>query len=158
MYDLLLPTVLFSGRRMRPSMRINDEYTYRMKLVEGFLSEARQDLELSRWRSCVDNSQLIVENSAKAALALVGPVGHTHAPDIPLRQALVRGAFPAEVHEIVRQLVDKAELLGADVHAKSDYGDTVLGRTPWEIFDESAAKRALQMAEEAAHLARQLAD
>ncbi|MFC1466004.1 MAG: HEPN domain-containing protein [Candidatus Brachytrichaceae bacterium NZ_4S206] len=115
-------------------MRINDEYTYRMKLVEEFLSEARQDLELGRWRSCVDNSQLIVENSAKTALALVGPVGHTHSPDIPLRQALVRGDFPAEMREIVRQLVDRAELLGADVLAKSDYGDTVLGRTPWEIL------------------------
>lgn len=57
-------------------MRINDEYTYRMKLVEGFRSEARQDLELGRWRSCVDNSQPIVETNAKAALALVGPVGH----------------------------------------------------------------------------------
>ncbi len=137
-------------------MRANDEYAYRLRLVEGFLDEAQQDLQLGRWRSCVDNSQLVVENSAKAALALIGPVGHTHSPDVLLRQALTRSAFPAEVHDLILQLADKAELLGADVHAQSDYGDDVMRRTPWEIFGESAARRALQMAEEAAHLARRL--
>ena len=31
------------------------EVFYRLRLVLGFLEEARQDFNLGRWRSCVDN-------------------------------------------------------------------------------------------------------
>jgi hypothetical protein len=37
---------------------------YRLKVVKGFLEEIRQDVQLLRWRSAVDNAQLVVENSA----------------------------------------------------------------------------------------------
>ncbi len=53
---------------------------YRLKVAHGFLDESRQDVELGRFRSAVDNAQLAVENAAKAALALVLPVGKTHNP------------------------------------------------------------------------------
>ncbi|MDO8672160.1 MAG: HEPN domain-containing protein [Dehalococcoidia bacterium] len=61
-------------------MQSNDEARYRLRLAEGFLGETRQDIDSKRWRSCMDNSQLAVENAAKAVLALLGPVGHTHNP------------------------------------------------------------------------------
>jgi hypothetical protein len=35
-----------------------EEVSYRLRLVFGFLEEARQDFNLGRWRSCVDNSQI----------------------------------------------------------------------------------------------------
>ena len=57
-----------------------EEASYRLRLVLGFLEEARQDFNLERWRSCVDNSQLATENAAKAVLALLGPVGRTIIP------------------------------------------------------------------------------
>jgi HEPN domain-containing protein len=53
---------------------------YRIALAEGFLREAEQDFTLKRWRSCVDNAQLSVENAGKAALALFGIVPKTHDP------------------------------------------------------------------------------
>lgn len=56
----------------------NRSAEYRLKLAQGFLNEARQDVGLGRWRSAVDNAQLAVENAAKAVLALLGPVGRTH--------------------------------------------------------------------------------
>jgi hypothetical protein len=37
---------------------------YRLMLAQGFLEESRQDVQLQRWRSAVDSSQLAVENSA----------------------------------------------------------------------------------------------
>jgi len=43
----------------------SDEIQYRLELAEGFLNEARQDTELKRFRSCVDNVQLSIENSVK---------------------------------------------------------------------------------------------
>ena len=61
-------------------MAQDSEARFRRRLAVGFLEEAKQDLELERWRSCVDNSQLATENAAKAALALLGPVGARTSP------------------------------------------------------------------------------
>lgn len=47
---------------------------YRLKVAQGFLAESRQDVQIRRWRSAVDNAQLAVENAAKAVLALAVPV------------------------------------------------------------------------------------
>jgi predicted nucleotidyltransferase len=57
------------------TVQVTKEARYRLKLAEGSLQEARQDRDSRRWRSCVDNSQLAVENAAKGLLALLGPVG-----------------------------------------------------------------------------------
>ncbi len=134
-------------------MQANTSFQYRIRLADGFLNEARQDVTLQRWRSCVDNSQLCVENAAKAVLSLVGPVGRTHAPGQPLRLAIRNGLFTDQDANIVQQLADLTDLLGNDIHIQSDYGDESLQRTPWEIFNQSAAERALNMAEESNRLA-----
>lgn len=126
---------------------------YRLRVAIGFLNEAQQDLALQRWRSCMDNAQLSVEHAAKAVLALLGPVGRTHNPAIQLRQSLSDGRFaPAQQNQIM-QLAERAELLGADIHIQTDYGDEVGGRTPWELFDEADAQQALAFAQEAVSLA-----
>lgn len=41
---------------------------YRLRIAYGFLEESRQDVELGRQRSAVDNAQLAVESSAKALI------------------------------------------------------------------------------------------
>lgn len=127
---------------------------YRLRVAQGFLDEAQQDANLRRWRSTMDNAQLAVENGAKAVLALIGPVGRTHAPGPLLRQALQEGTLTLSDPVKVRRLAELAELLGFDVHVQTDYGDEMGGRTPWEIFSESDARQALAMAEEAVHLAQ----
>jgi HEPN domain-containing protein len=126
---------------------------YRLKVAHGFLEECRQDVVLRRWRSAVDNAQLAVENAAKAVLGLVGPIGRTHNPAGQLREALKDDLFIATQRERVRQLAEKAEMLGHDIHVQTDYGDEVGGKTPWELFDESDARHSLSLAEEAAALA-----
>jgi HEPN domain-containing protein len=133
-----------------------EEVSYRLRLVLGFLEEARQDFNLGRWRSCVDNSQLATENAAKAVLALLGPVGRTHNPSLLLREALAEGEFSAEVSPQVERVAECAELLGPDIHVQSDYGDEAGGRTPWELFDRDTARQALNLAEEVAELSQQL--
>lgn len=129
---------------------------YRLRLAEGFLREAEQDCELGRWRSVVDNSQLAVENAAKAVLASTQPVPRVHDPGRLLRQALAQGRFAEQVAQQVEELATCAELLGPDVHIQTDYGDETGGRTPWELFDESEAQEALALARRAAELARDL--
>ena len=51
---------------------------YRLRLARGFLAEAEEDVRLSRWRSCVDNAQLALENAAKAVIARFGPIPRSH--------------------------------------------------------------------------------
>lgn len=132
------------------------EARYRLRLAQGFLEEARQDVALGRWRATVDNSQLCVENAAKAVLALLGPVGRTHNPAAQLRQALQEGRFSLREAPLVEILAERAEMLGPDIHIQTDYGDEAGGYTPWELFREEDARQALQMAEEAFSLAERL--
>ena len=130
------------------------EVQYRLKLAQGFLEEARQDLQFGRWRSCADNSQLAAENAAKALLALIGPVGRTHKPGEMLFKTLEEGLFPQEIADAVRQVAECAERLGPDVHLESDYGDEASWRTPWEIFDQAKASVLFELAEKAVHLTK----
>ena len=46
---------------------------FRLRLADGFLGEARDDVTRARWRSCVDNAQLAVENAVKAVIARFVP-------------------------------------------------------------------------------------
>ena len=125
---------------------------YRFRIAQGFLEESRQDVTLTRWRSAVDNAQLATENAAKAALALVGPVGRTHQPALLLRQALQM--FSPADQQSVERLSELAEMLGFDVHVQTDYGDEMEGFTPWELFNADDARSALAIAEEAVGLAQ----
>ncbi|PWB47461.1 MAG: hypothetical protein C3F12_05705 [Candidatus Methylomirabilota bacterium] len=133
-----------------------EQVQYRLRIAQGFLSEARQDVELTRWRAAVDNAQLAVENAAKSVLALLGPVGRTHHPAVALRQALDDGLFPGPAQDRIRCLIELAELMGPDIHVQTDYGDEMGGRTPWELFSETDARQALANAEEAVTLAQDL--
>lgn len=124
-----------------------EDARYRLQLAEGFLNEAQEDIRLTGWRSCVDNSQLAAENSAKAVLTLIGPVGRTHVAADLLRKAFQSGKFPSRVSSDVSRLIQLTDQLGWDVHMDSDYEDEVERRTPWELFDETSAQQALSTAE-----------
>ena len=129
---------------------------FRDKLAVGFLLEARQDLDLKRWRSCVDNSQLSVENAAKMAFGIFGSAAKNHRPALALRRLIKEGRFPAAIQPAAERLAECADLLGPETHVQSDYGDETTGLTPWEIFGEEEARETLAIAEEALILARQL--
>jgi HEPN domain-containing protein len=126
---------------------------YRLKVAQGFLEESSQDVQLRRWRSAVDNAQLAVENSAKAVLSLVAPIGKTHNPAPQLRETLSKGHFSAEISEKVERLAECAEQLGFDVHIQTDYGDETGRLTPWDLFDEKDAHQAQSLAQESVDLA-----
>ncbi len=139
-------------------MNATDQAHYRLRLAEGFLKEAQQDIASRRWRSCVDNSQLAAEHAAKAVLGLLGPIGRTHSPSVFLRRALEENRFSEAQRAQVERLAECAEVLGPEVHIKSDYGDEGTRRTPWELFDEAGAKQALGLAEEAVRLSGQIVE
>ena len=138
-------------------MEANPSAQYRLKVAQGFLAEARQNLSSGQWRACVEHCQLSVENAAKTALALLGPVSRTHDPGATLHRALVQGRFPDALRSQVEGLIALAGQLGADIHIAISYGDEDALRTPWDLFDESDAGKAIEFATQACQLAEQLA-
>ncbi len=135
-----------------------EDARYRLRMGEGFLTEAMQDVTLARWRSCVDSSQLSVENAAKFVLALLGPVGRTHWVADFLRRAVHDHRFSPSFISAATCLANLADKLAWDIQVASDYGDEIGRRTPWDFFDQDATQEALRVAEEAVAIGRRLVE
>ena len=69
-------------------MDSKEDARYRLRLAEGYLQEAEQLLGAFQWRACVSSAQLAVENSAKAVLALVGPLPKRSPTASPLASSI----------------------------------------------------------------------
>jgi len=124
-----------------------EQSAYRLRLAEGFLKEAEEDFTLKRWRSCVDNSQLVVENAGKAIIAIFMPVERTHDPSVQLKQIIEKSDIgDVELKAELENYLPLFGELGIEHHFLSDYGKEEELQTPWELFDEDDARESLQIA------------
>jgi HEPN domain-containing protein len=119
---------------------------YRLALAKGFLKEAEEDYQLARWRACVDNSQLSVENAGKAILMLFGVSPKTHDPAKHLAYLFKESTIPADLRNRIKEALPDFILLGLEEHFMTDYGDEASYRLPWDIFTEASASAALAAA------------
>ncbi len=137
-------------------MHFKSDAEYRKRLAKGFLIEARLNFEHQLWRSCVDNSQLSIENSGKMIVALFEPVEKSHNPSRQLKRILdqkrLGDIFKPQVEEIISIL----DLFGIEEHFMTDYGDEATRTDPWTLFDEEDATEALKMAERCYGLADEI--
>ena len=129
---------------------------YRLELAEGFYGEANQDFELSRWRSCVDNSQLAVENSGKTVIACFRPVEKSHNPAKQVIDLIKTGEISLELIDDIKLMVPMLRNLGFEEHLKTDYGDENTYKSPWELFNKDDASEALEMAQKCSRIARRV--
>jgi len=127
-------------------VNLQNEVDYRLQLAEGFLVEASQDFELSRWRSCVDNSQLCIENSGKAILALFNITSKTHDPAQHVATLLRSESLAEDIQTQLQSLLPNLMALGSREHFLTDYGDETSYTLPWDLFDEEMAGEAIQAA------------
>ena len=127
-------------------MNSNKDVEYRLKLAGGFLEEAEEDFKLKRWRSCVDNSQLSVENAGKAILTLFGVSPKTHEPAKHLSLIVKDDTIPEEIRSMIKNILPDFLTLGLEEHFMTDYGDESTYTLPWELFDEETAIMALNSA------------
>jgi HEPN domain-containing protein len=125
-------------------------------LAEGFLSEAKQDVALQRWRSCVANSQPAAENSGKAILAIFGVPPRTHDPARELAALLNSTEIPPVVQDLVGIILPDLVALGISEHIMTDYGDETTYTLPWELFNEESAREALEKARRAFQCAEEI--
>ncbi len=137
-------------------MKSSRDVDYRIALAEGFLKEAEQDFELGRWRSCVDNAQIAVENAGKTALALFGIAPKTHDPARQIAVILDELALSEDVAGLLQRMLPDLLALGSEAHFLTDYGDETNYRLPWELFSRETALDALQSAQRQVGIARKL--
>lgn len=128
------------------SAHFEEDARYRMRLARGFLQEAEQVYDLRRWRSCVDNAQMSVENAAKAILAFFGPLAKTHEPGTHLRNLIEGGRLVGAAPETLKQLMETFDAAGAEKRFLTRDGDEATYRDPWSLFGEADARRALEAA------------
>jgi HEPN domain-containing protein len=129
-----------------------------LALAKGFLAEAEQDMHLERWRSCVDNAQLVVENAGKAALAWFGAVPKTHDPAQQVAVVLRTQTLPDKVAEILRRMLPDLLALGSAEHFLTDYGEEATYTLPWDLFTHESAREALAAARRSFQLAQEAID
>jgi HEPN domain-containing protein len=128
-------------------MTASDSIRYRLALADGFLREAQQDRELERWRSCVDHSQLFVENAGKALLLLFGVSPKTHDPGRQLANLIAAGVPPEPLRIGLAEIASDLQALGPAEHVLTDYGDEATETLPWDLFSQDSAVQALALAE-----------
>lgn len=126
-------------------MNSQHDAEYRLRLTKGFKQEAEQDFQLQRWRSCVDNAQLSVENAGKAIIAIFEPVEKTHNPAIRLRQLINKNLIDTSLLADLNAALSAFDELGFEEHFLTDYGDEQTYRDPWSLFNESDAQKALEI-------------
>ncbi len=139
-------------------MNLSKQIAYRVALATGFLREAEQDFTLERWRSCVDNAQLTVENVGKAVLALFGIVPKTHDPARQIAAILRGQELPENISELLRAMLPDLLVLGTESHFLTDYGDEANFILPWDLFTQRTAEDALQSAKKLVEMIQTLPD
>ncbi|MEW6716795.1 MAG: HEPN domain-containing protein [Chloroflexota bacterium] len=139
-------------------MNTPDEVAYHMALAEGFLSEAEQDKDLKRWRSCVDNAQLSAENSGKSVLALFQIVPKSHDPAKEIAVIIRNQRLPDSIRDKLQQLLPDLLALGLREHFLTDYGDETTYTLPWDLFTQESGQEALGAARSSIAKARGVID
>jgi len=118
---------------------------YRLRLAKGFQKEAEQDFQLQRWRSCVDNAQLSVENAGKAIIAIFEPVERTHNPAVNLRKLIDKKLIDNTLLNDLNTALNFFDELGFEEHFLTDYGDEKTYQDPWSLFSDEDAQKALDI-------------
>ena len=140
-----------------PTEMDHEKHAYaRLKVAEIFLAEARQDLGVRRWLSCVGQAQVAVQHALKSAIALWRPIPHTRQPARTLLSMLEAEQIPPKFRGDVEALVDMAEVLNVELRAHIEYGDEVGGATPLEIVGQEEAQHAYRNAKRVTQAATDL--
>ena len=137
-------------------MHFKDDAEYRRRLATGFLHEARLNLGHQLWRSCVDNSQLSIENSGKMIIALLEPIERSHNPSHQLKRLVDQRRLGGVLKVQIDKIIPILDRFGNEEHFLTDYGDEATLTDPWSLFSEVDAKEALEMAERCYSLAEEI--
>lgn len=138
-------------------MNPHEDALYRLRVAAEFLDAAERSFAQRDWARCVQQAQITVENAAKAILAQVDPVPHTHEPHHQLEELLATmPKLPADVVTSVKIVIAACQHLGSREHVLATYGDEEKRLAPSEIFHQPEATAAIERARNAVSNAEQV--
>lgn len=137
-------------------VNFKEDAEYRKRLAIGFLNEARLNFQYELWRSCVDHSQLSIENSGKMIISLFGPIEKTHNPSRQLKRIVDSKTLDEAIKPQIEELISILDRFGIEEHFMTDYGDETTRTDPWSLFNKEDAEEALAMAERCYKLAEEI--
>ena len=137
-------------------VNFKEDAEYRKRLAIGFLNEARLNLQYELWRSCVDNSQLSIENSGKMIISLFGPIEKTHNPSRQLKRIVDSKTLDEAIKPQIEELISILDRFGIEEHFMTDYDDETTRTDPWSLFNKEDAGEALATAERCYKLAEEI--
>ncbi|MBS7655101.1 HEPN domain-containing protein [Candidatus Bathyarchaeota archaeon] len=125
------------------------EVNYRCKLALEYLKKAEKFLNTGDYKESVEASQLSIESAAKAIIALKRIPSWTHDPSSELIE--VMHELSLEQKNFIEELAYLAHELAPE-HGIATYGKPTEGITPWELYNEEKAYKALKKAKRANEL------
>ena len=134
-----------------------EDSLYRLRVAAEFLDRAEHNFAQDDWAGCVQQAQIAVENAAKAILAYVDPVPHTHEPHRQLEMLLATMPdLPTDIIAFFKVVIAAGQHLGGREHVLATYGDEERRLTPSQIFHQPEATKAIEHARNAVSKAKQL--
>lgn len=128
---------------------------FRLETARRYLTAAEKMREAEEWPGCVHYAQLAVENGLKSILACWGPVPRSHDLAEWLYRVLNQ-ELPEETRSRIQQMIPLAEEYGRQKHVLSTYGDEETLLTPWDLFDETDAQKAIEDARQCVTIAGEI--
>lgn len=131
-------------------MSPHEDALYRLRVAAEFLDTAELAFNNSRWALCEQQAQIAVENAAKAILACIDPVPHTHELHRQLESLLATmSESPSDIVAAINVVIAACQHLGGQEHILTTYGDEEKRLTPSQIFHQPEATKAIEHARNA---------
>ncbi|HIE30000.1 TPA: HEPN domain-containing protein [Candidatus Poribacteria bacterium] len=119
----------------------------RLRLAKYHLEQAIEEFEKEHYAQAIKESQLSMENSAKAAISCAAHPAPTHSPGDELREVVNRfeSKIPEELKAELYNLADYSDE-AAPLHVEMNYGRRVGGRLllPSEFVTEEMSKELIK--------------
>jgi len=133
-------------------MTARDGLQYRLGIADSSLEVAQQALAAGIWWLAGQQSQMCVENAAKAACAHFSAVPRTHDAGRLLLALLETSQPSPEQAPVLAELAQLAARYGHEAHARFSYGDEEELKGPAELISEDEAREAVADAARAVEL------
>ena len=139
------------------SVDSSEEAKYWLSLAGEHLHRAKEEIENFRRElskihlaSCVAESQMCIESSAKTVISIFRVPSRAHDPSAELWEVLeeIRKKVKKETIDAIENLAGTASEVAPE-HIRATYGDEKRKIPPSELYDEETATELLRSAEKA---------
>ncbi|MEM2144330.1 MAG: HEPN domain-containing protein [Candidatus Jordarchaeaceae archaeon] len=141
-------------------MNSEEEAKYRLTLAEGYLRRAEEALTREDHFAVISNSQLAVENSAKAVISCFRIPSWSHDPSSELLEVIeenrdkIEKRINSSIFHGLSTLASYSRNLAPE-HGRMSYGDPTLRIPPWDLANSKRADESLSYAQHSVKISKE---